>query len=222
MKVTLGLDEIHPDTGGKGLELTGLTQEEAQKKIQDALAQANEELARSVLGSWKEQTREVSRMVWENVLVNDGGDTERYQRVGKEVTETITEQVWVMSEYVRTGETAVQALTRLSDSLVSVNSVFDMLGLTLMDTSLAGADMASSIIDAFGGADKFAAATSNFYQKFYTDQEKAQNLPRLPPRNERLGSVHLGRNLLLRVVDTQLLDKLLNLFHALIMHICMI
>ncbi|MFE1574288.1 phage tail length tape measure family protein, partial [Comamonas odontotermitis] len=179
MKVTLGLDEIHPDTGGKGLELTGLTQEEAQKKIQDALAQANEELARSVLGSWKEQTREVSHMVWENVLVNDGGDTERYQRVGKEVTETVTEQIWVMSEYVRTGETAVQALTRLSDSLVSVNSVFDMLGLTLMDTSLAGADMASSIIDAFGGADKFAAATSNYYQKFYTDQEKVQNQTRL-------------------------------------------
>ena len=179
MKVALGLDEIHPDTGGKGLELTGLTQEEAQKKIQDALNQANEELAKSVLGSWEEQTREVSRMVWETVQINDGGDTDRYQRIGKEVTDTISEQVWVMSEYVRTGETAIQALTRLSDSLVSVNSVFDMLGLTLMDTSLAGADMASEIVDAFGGGDKFAAATSNYYDKFYSDQEKVANQTRL-------------------------------------------
>ncbi|MEJ5031969.1 hypothetical protein [Comamonas sp. MYb69] len=179
MRVTLGLDEIHPDTGGKGLELTGLTQEEASAKVQQALAQANEELARSVLGHWEEQTREVTRTVWDNVELPTDGDTQQYGRIGREVTETITEQVFVMSEYVRTGETAVQALTRLSDSLYSVNSVFDMLGLTLMDTSLAGADMASDIIDAFGGADKFTAATGNYYDKFYTDQEKVKNQTRL-------------------------------------------
>ncbi|MFA9288239.1 hypothetical protein ACCQ08_25990, partial [Comamonas sp. SY3] len=179
MRVTLGLDEIHPDTGGKGLELTGLTEEEATAKVQQALAQANEELARSVLGKWEEQTREVTRTIWDNVELPTDGDTQQYGRVGREVTETITEQVFVMSEYVRTGETAVQALTRLSDSLYSVNSVFDMLGLTLMDTSLAGADMASDIIDAFGGADKFTAATGNYYDKFYTDQEKVKNQTRL-------------------------------------------
>ncbi|MGE8493640.1 phage tail length tape measure family protein [Comamonas sp.] len=179
MKVTLGLDEIHPDTGGKGLELTGLTQEEASAKVQQALAQANEELARSVLGKWETQTREVTRMVWDNVELPSDGDTQQYGRVGREVTETVTEQVFVMSEYVRAGETAVQALTRLSDSLYSVNSVFDMLGVTLMDTSLAGADLASDIIDAFGGGDKFAAATGNYYDKFYTDQEKVKNQTRL-------------------------------------------
>jgi len=179
MKVTLGLDEIHPDTGGKGLELTGLTQEEATAKVQQALAQANEELARSVLGKWETQTREVTRMVWDNVELPSDGDTQQYGRVGREVTETVTEQVFVMSEYVRAGETAVQALTRLSDSLYSVNSVFDMLGVTLMDTSLAGADLASDIIDAFGGADKFSAATGNYYDKFYTDQEKVKNQTRL-------------------------------------------
>ncbi len=179
MKVTLGLDEIHPDTGGKGLNLTGLTQEEASAKVQQALAQANEELARSVLGKWEEQTREVTRMQWDRVELPSDGDTQQYGMVGREVTETITDQVFVMSEYVRAGETAVQALTRLSDSLFSVNSVFDMLGLTLMDTSLAGADMASDIIDAFGGADKFSAATGNYYDKFYTDQEKVKNQTRL-------------------------------------------
>lgn len=184
MKVTLGLDEIHPDTGGKGLELTGLTQEEASAKIQAALAQANEEMARSVLGTWQEQTREVTRMVWDNVELPSDGETQQFVRVGREVTDTVTEQVFVMSEYVRAGETAVQALTRLSDSLLSVNTVFDMLGVTLMDTSLAGADLASDIIDAFGGGDKFSAATSNYYDKFYSDQEKVQTQTRL--LNEQL------------------------------------
>ncbi|GAB2463699.1 hypothetical protein GCM10027082_14070 [Comamonas humi] len=180
MTVELGLDTIHPDTGGKGLELTGLTQEEAQKKIQDALNQANEELARSVLGSWQQQTKEVTKLVWEQVWVPDDSDAGgSYQRVGKEVTETLTEQVWVMSEYVREGETAVQALGRLSGSLSAANTVMDLLGDTLFDTSLAGGDLASDLMDAFGGADKFTAATGNFYDKFYTDQEKVQNQTRL-------------------------------------------
>lgn len=172
MKVALGLDEIHPDTGGKGLELTGLTQEEAAAKIQEALAQANEEMARAVLGTWEEKTREVTTMIWETVQVNDGGDTDRFVRVGKEVTETVTEQVWVMSEYVREGETAVQALGRLSSSLVGVNGVFDLLGATLVETSLAGADWASSLVDAVGGLEALSTAASTYFNLYYSDAEK--------------------------------------------------
>lgn len=179
MQVELGLEPIHADTGGKGLELTGLTQAEAGAKIQAALDQANEELARSVLGSWQEQTKEVTRTIWESVAVDDGGDTERYMRVGKQITETITENVFVMSEYVREGETAVQALGRLSTSLLTANHVFDLLGGTLFDTSLAGADMASDLMDLFGGADKFVASTSNYYDKFYSDQDKVDTQTRL-------------------------------------------
>lgn len=172
MKVALGLDEIHPDTGGKGLELTGLSQEEATAKIQAALAQANEELARSVLGSWHEQTKEISRMVWEDVLVDDGGDTQRYQRVGKEVKETITEQVWVMSEYVREGETAVQALGRLSSSLVGVNQVFGLLGATLLEGSLSAGDWASSLVDAAGGMEALTQSASTYYDLYFSNAEK--------------------------------------------------
>lgn len=180
MKVALGLDEIHPDTGGKGLQLTGLTQEEASAKIQQALNQANEELARSVLGSWEEQTREIPRVIFDQVSLGDGGgDTEQFGRVGREVTETITEQVFVMSEFVREGETAVQALDRLSGSLLTANQFFDLLGETLFDTSLAGADLASDLMDAFGGADKFNAAAGNYYDKMFSDQEKVANQTRL-------------------------------------------
>lgn len=172
MKVALGLDEIHPDTGGKGLQLTGLTQEEAAAKIQEALNQANEELARSVLGTWQEQTREITRVIWDQVELPTDGDTQQYGRVAREVTESITEQVWVMSEYVREGETAVQALGRLSGSLVGVNQVFDLLGVTLIDASLAGADWASSLVDAIGGMDALTAATSTYFDLYYSEQEK--------------------------------------------------
>ena len=173
MTVTLGLDEIHPDTGGKGLELTGLTQEEASAKIQKALESANEEMARSVLGTWKEVTREVTTVVWDTVLVDNGGDTETYARVAREVKETITEQVWEMSKYVHEGETAVQALGRLSTSLTTVNGWLEAVNGTLYETSLAGADMASQLIDAFGGAEAFTTATTTYFDQFFSTAEKA-------------------------------------------------
>lgn len=175
MTVELGLDTIHPDTGGKGLDLTGLTAEEAQKKIEAALAQANEEMARSVLGEWKEVTREVTRVVWENVPIgteNSGGDTEGQGRVAREVTETITTNEWQMSEFVRQGETAVQALARMSSSLTIANGWFETIGGTLYATSLAGGDMASQLMDAFGGADKFVEKTNAYFQAYYSEAER--------------------------------------------------
>lgn len=172
MKVALGVDEIHPDTGGKGLQLTGLSQEEASAKIQQALAQANEELARSVLGSWQEQTSEVTRMVWDNVQVAGDGDTEQWARVGRQVTETVTEQIFVMSEYVRTGETAVDALTRLSSSLVGVNQIFELFGSTLLEGSLSAGDWASKLVDAVGSMDALTQAASTYYDLYYSDDEK--------------------------------------------------
>lgn len=172
MKVALGVDEIHPDTGGKGLQLTGLTQEEASAKIQQALEAANEEMARSVLGSWKDVTREVTTIVWDTVAVAGDGDTETYTRVAREVKENVTEQVWEMSKYVREGETAVQALDRLSGSLVAVNAWLTIANKTLYETSLAGADMASQLVDAFGGMEQFTEATKTYYDAFYSDSEK--------------------------------------------------
>lgn len=172
MKVTLGLDEIHPDTGGKGIDLSGLSQEEAAAKIEAALAQANEEMARSVLGKWEEQTRDITRMVWDTVDVVSDGDTQQQARVGREVTETVTEQVFVMGEYVRVGETAVAALNRLSSSLAGVNMVFDLLGTTLLEGSLSAADWASKLVDAMGSMDALTQAASTYYDLYYSEEEK--------------------------------------------------
>jgi tape measure domain-containing protein len=49
--VRLGNDLIHPDTGGYGIKLDGLTAEQSAAKVQAALAAANDELARLVLGA---------------------------------------------------------------------------------------------------------------------------------------------------------------------------
>lgn len=75
--------------------------------------------------------------------------------------------------FQRDGEEAGATLSRLATSLQSVNSVFDTLNITLMETSLSGADASSKLVDMFGGIDKFVSATDAYYQAFYTEQERA-------------------------------------------------
>ena len=77
------------------------------------------------------------------------------------------------TDFGRTGETASQTLARLGGSITTVNSVFDTLNVSMFDASLAGADMASTLADAFGGLDVFAQLTSSYYQSFYSDAERA-------------------------------------------------
>lgn len=78
-------------------------------------------------------------------------------------------------QYNRAGETSSQTLTRLASSLDTVNKTFDMLGHTMYTASLAGADMSSQLVDLFGGVEQFSAATSAYYEAFYSEQEKLDN-----------------------------------------------
>lgn len=73
---------------------------------------------------------------------------------------------------VRAGETASQTLAALAGSLVAVNQVFDTLETALMETGLSGADASRRLLDLFGTLDNFNAATSAYYQAFYSEQER--------------------------------------------------
>jgi len=105
--------------------------------------------------------------------------TKKLQEEFQKIADQMGGLVLTTDEYTRAGETQLEALTRLSTSITLANEWFKAIGDTLYSVSLAGADMASELMDAFGGADKFAAATSNYYDKFYSDQEKVANQTRL-------------------------------------------
>ncbi|MEJ5149773.1 phage tail length tape measure family protein [Comamonas sp. MYb396] len=105
--------------------------------------------------------------------------TKKLQEEFQKIADQMGALVLTTDEYTQAGETQLEALTRLSTSITLANEWFKAIGDTLYSVSLAGADMASELMDAFGGADKFAAATSNYYDKFYTDQEKVANQTRL-------------------------------------------
>lgn len=78
------------------------------------------------------------------------------------------------TEYARTGETAVETMTRLYSSLTTVNGAFDALGQTLYASTLSGADMASQLVDLMGGLENFTATTASYYENFYTEAERTE------------------------------------------------
>lgn len=76
------------------------------------------------------------------------------------------------SELRKEGESGAQALTRLTTSLSTVNRTFEQMGLTMYEVSVAGAAMASSLIDAFGGLDAFTGSMDTYLQAFYSAGER--------------------------------------------------
>jgi hypothetical protein len=78
-----------------------------------------------------------------------------------------------IAAYQRSGEQFSDTLARLGSSLKTVNDTFGILNITLYDASISSADAASKLVDAFGGLDKFVAATDAYYQNFYSAQERA-------------------------------------------------
>ncbi|MDR6216156.1 tape measure protein [Paracidovorax wautersii] len=96
----------------------------------------------------------------------------------EKIAESLSSQTLGTTEFTRNGETAVQTLGRLSGSLSAVNGVFENLSQTLYASSLAGADMASQLVDLFGGADGFNSATGSYFQNFYSEDEQRAAMER--------------------------------------------
>lgn len=76
------------------------------------------------------------------------------------------------TKFAKKGETASQTLTRLSQSLTTVNPTFEALGWTLFGVSKSGAAASSAFADLLGGLDGFKELTSSYYQDFYSTQER--------------------------------------------------
>ena len=177
---TLGLatDKISGFTYTVNLKLKDLGDPNAEgymakvmQRVTEALAAGSDELAQQILGTWTETTETVKQTIWTLI----GGDA-GWANVTTESTQTT--RTYAPSEYQREGEKAIDTLARLATSLKTVNGVFDTLGLTMMETSLAGGDLASKLVDQFGGKDAFAALTSSYYDAYYSDAEKHATLQR--------------------------------------------
>lgn len=77
-----------------------------------------------------------------------------------------------LAAFATAGESAIDTLNRLGGGLTSVNSVFQTLGLHLVDTSLAGGQAASELIALTGGLDAFMSKTQAYLADYYTQGEQ--------------------------------------------------
>jgi hypothetical protein len=80
-----------------------------------------------------------------------------------------------LDAFARDGEGAATTLERLALDLSTVNNVFRDLGFAAYNVSLAGADAASQFADLFGSLQNFTAASSAYYDQFFTNDEKMAN-----------------------------------------------
>lgn len=168
----LNADAINGVTQSVKISLLGLNAEQQQQRIAQALGGFGDKLAEQLLGSYQTATTYTTKQIMQ---LRGGWDSELVP-VLQTIAQTTTR--WIAGPFVRAGETAGQALARLGNSLLAVNRVFDTLGQTLLQTSLVGGDAASRLLDAFGGADPFNKATTDYFQAYYSEAERAATTTR--------------------------------------------
>jgi translation initiation factor 2B subunit (eIF-2B alpha/beta/delta family) len=93
--------------------------------------------------------------------------------------EGMADLILTTDRFSKAGETSLETLTRLSSSLTAANNMFNLLGTTLYASSLRAGQMASDLVDLFGGAAQFTAATTAYWQSFYTEEERVAALTRI-------------------------------------------
>lgn len=169
----LSTERLKGFTSSLKLSLHGLSEGDAQKKIQEALATANDELAQQVLGTWSEVTETVTRRVQSTAIEMEAG-----AEAWRDVEETVTRNTYTASEFAKEGERASDTLARLATSLSLANTWFLRLGATLFESSLGGADQASGFIDAMGGADAFDAQAGAYFSSYYTSTQRRAAMQR--------------------------------------------
>lgn len=102
------------------------------------------------------------------------------QKQLKKVADGMASIVLEGREVVKAGESASDALSRLSSALTVTNDVMDLLGHQLFTVGVIGADAASQLTDAFGGSEAMANAAQAYFAGFYSDAEqRAATLRRL-------------------------------------------
>lgn len=94
------------------------------------------------------------------------------------VADEMAELVLGTDEFTRSGESALDTLTRLGSSLLAVNDTMLLLGRNAFAASLSAANVASMVVDQFGGIDAMNTAISTYWQAFYTEAERNEGVMR--------------------------------------------
>lgn len=166
----LNTDKINGFTKSININFQGLDAAGREKAIANEIASFGDDMARQILTTTKQVT---------------------YKRkfFGRQF-DYVVNQVIAPEKWMREGETATAALTRMSTSLAAVNGALGLMNQTLLASSLAGGEAASKLVDLFGGIEGFGRATDAYYQAFYSESERSTKM--LSEIGKAIGSAGLA------------------------------
>lgn len=117
---------------------------------------------------------EAGNLVKEYINRELGEDLEQaIAKFGGDIQEAVSSVVLAGTDFQREGETNVQTIGRLTNALIAVNQVAELLGMNTLDLSLVSGDAASSLVDLFGSIENLKTASQSFYDNFASDAIKA-------------------------------------------------
>lgn len=76
------------------------------------------------------------------------------------------------------GEGYFETLARVASNLSSVNQMFDTLGVTLYEASIAGAEGSIALAELFGGLENMSSVVGDYYESFYSEEERKATMQR--------------------------------------------
>lgn len=159
--------------------------------VANSLISAGESLG----GVESDIVKELNSFVVDIGKINLSGSTSEMQETLTNAFSAISDQIAKkivpgLEEFQKVGEGYYETLIRVASNLESVNSWLDMLGANLMTLGISGVRASESVIALFGGIDEFSSATSDYYDKFYTDEEK--NAKRMEQLTKVFGSMGIS------------------------------
>lgn len=116
-----------------------------------------------------EFSKDITVALGDNADANKKIITDLLTGVANDIASTVAPDI---ATFAKSEESASATLARLSTSIITANAWLSMLRNRLFDVSLAGANAASKLADAFGGLDQLASASKAYYDTYYTNAEK--------------------------------------------------
>jgi hypothetical protein len=105
----------------------------------------------------------------------------------------LAKNVTGLQQFAFYGENAFDALVRLSTALQSSNEGLELIGHNLIDSTMAGANMAFKLQDLMGGADKFSSKLDDYFSAMFTDKEQAAAKAAQAQRQVNVAFAEMGR-----------------------------
>jgi len=131
-------------------------------------------------GSIANYSQQISLTLTSDATANQAAITKLFSDMGDTMATQLAPN---LADFAKSGETSSATLQRLATSLSAANGMFDTLGQKLYATSLAGGDMASKLVDLFGGLTNMQTVSAAYFGSFYSEQEKVDIATRQLTKN---------------------------------------